>query len=141
VEEFSVGEVLMQQQQESFTEIGRKHLPEYRAHFEKLTRAVVEHHVANRLFREDNKRFAALAWLNELEETEKQKQIQQDKTNATRWRVGTVLAVIAIVVGAYNAFKPLPPPPAPSNEARAVDPRAAKSQPPPKPKRVSDVAR
>ena len=75
VEEFSVGEVLMQQQQESFTEIGRKHLPEYRAHFEKLTRAVVEHHVANRLFREDNKRFAALAWLNELEETEKQKQI------------------------------------------------------------------
>lgn len=69
----------------SFIEIGHRHLSRYRAHFEKLTRAVVEHHVANRLFREDEKRFAGLAWLNELDEIKKQQEARQDRISAQRW--------------------------------------------------------
>jgi len=98
----------------SFIEIGHRHLSRYRAHFEKLTRAVVEHHVANRLSREDEKRFAGLAWLNELDEIKKQQEARQDRISAQRWGgVGIVIAVIGIMVAAYNAFKPPALPPAP----------------------------
>ncbi len=89
---------------DDFIEVGKKHLPSYRAHFEKLTQSVVEHHVANRLFKDDEKRFAALAWLNELREKQR-----ATETWRFRWTLIVAAATLAVAgLGTYFAYNALP---------------------------------
>ncbi len=88
---------------DDFIEIGKKHLPRYRAHFEKLTQSVVEHHVANRLFKEDEKRFAALAWLNELRE---ERRAIEDARHGAMYRAAIWTLIVALCLMLCTARRP-----------------------------------